>query len=118
MTESFAAFLAARGHCLEDNGRGDEAIASYSLAVRKSPQNKQYKKFLASLRNALREYPPSTSLAGGTVFDPIHGPRIIPEGQAFSGYQPWRDNSQNAFPQDNFKSSAVSDFTRGNNHGF
>ena len=118
MAESFAAFLAARGHCLEDNGHRDEAVSSYSLAVRMSPRNKQYKTFLAALRAVLRGPLPTSSLAGTTVFDPIYGPRIIADGNSLSAFHTWQGNPQNAFPQHIFRSSPVSDFTQGKSHGF
>ncbi len=46
--ESFAAFLAARGHCLEDSGNRSDAAVSYSLAVKHYP-HPMYRGFLSRL---------------------------------------------------------------------
>jgi hypothetical protein len=37
--EEFAVFLAARGNCLEDNGRKGEALVSYAQAVDRDPKS-------------------------------------------------------------------------------
>jgi hypothetical protein len=47
--ESFAVFLASRGHCLEDIGNRSEAILCYSLAVKHS-DHPMYRGFLSRLR--------------------------------------------------------------------
>lgn len=49
VSESFALFLASRGHCLEDNGNRPDAGVCYSLAVRHSPTNPNYRIFLRRL---------------------------------------------------------------------
>lgn len=46
--ESFAAFLAARGHCLEDSGNRSDAAVSYSIAVKHYP-HPMYRGFLSRL---------------------------------------------------------------------
>ncbi|XZE33016.1 transglutaminase family protein [Pirellulaceae bacterium SH501] len=46
--ESFAAFLAARGHCLEDSGNRSDAAVCYSLAVKHYP-HPMYRGFLSRL---------------------------------------------------------------------
>jgi len=46
--ESFAAFLTARGHCLEDSGNRSDAAVSYSLAVKHYP-HPMYRGFLSRL---------------------------------------------------------------------
>ncbi len=114
--ESFAAFLAARGHCLEDNGRASEAIASYSMAVRMAPHQRQYRKFLTALRSMLRGPQPTRQLVGTIVFNPVYSPRTVPKGQAVGANQSWQSN--HAFGQLHFNPSAVPDFTQGDNHGF
>jgi hypothetical protein len=45
--ESLAVFLAARGHCQQDNGQLAQARVSYVLAAKKSPKNPLYAGFLA-----------------------------------------------------------------------
>jgi len=49
MSESFSLFLASRGHCLEDNDDCPNASVSYSLAVKHSPTNPNYRSFLRRL---------------------------------------------------------------------
>jgi hypothetical protein len=49
IAESFSAFLASRGHCLEDTGNIEDASVSYSLAVKHSPRNPTYRTFLRRL---------------------------------------------------------------------
>jgi hypothetical protein len=46
--ESFAAFLAARGHCLEDSGNRSDAAVCYSLAAKHYP-HPMYRGFLSRL---------------------------------------------------------------------
>lgn len=46
-SESFAMFLAARGHCLEDNRFGAKARVAYAMAHEKSPSHPLYFGFLA-----------------------------------------------------------------------
>lgn len=46
-TESLAVFLAARGHCQQDNGLLAQARVSYAMAAEKSPKNPIYANFLA-----------------------------------------------------------------------
>lgn len=50
--ESFAAFLAARGHCLEDNGDAEKARVAYALAAEKHPSVPIYRGFLAQTMNS------------------------------------------------------------------
>jgi hypothetical protein len=49
MSESFSLFLASRGYCLEDNGDRPNASVSYSLAIKHSPNNPNYRVFLRRL---------------------------------------------------------------------
>ena len=49
VSESFAGFLASRGHCFEDIGNRPEASISYSLARRYAPKNPVYVYFLQRL---------------------------------------------------------------------
>lgn len=44
--EELAVFLAARGHCLFDNGRLDEALDAYRLATERVPQARAYSYFI------------------------------------------------------------------------
>lgn len=44
--EELAVFLAARGHCLEDNGRPDEARVCYAQALQRQPNSADYFGFL------------------------------------------------------------------------
>lgn len=45
--ESFATFLAARGHCLEDNSEASKARVAYAMAAEKNPSVPIYRGFLA-----------------------------------------------------------------------
>lgn len=45
--EELAVFLAARGHCLEDNGSSNDAYVAYALANQLAPQNPEYGGFLS-----------------------------------------------------------------------
>ena len=57
--ESFAAFLAARGHCFEDSGNRSDAAVCYSLAVKHSSNHPMYRSFLSQLvrPKTLEDYP-------------------------------------------------------------
>jgi hypothetical protein len=46
--EEMAVFLAARGHCLEDNGRLNECYVAYSLANHLAPTHPEYGTFLTA----------------------------------------------------------------------
>lgn len=45
--QEMAAFMAARGHCLEEHPRLDETIQAYEHAVRLDPNNPNYRGFLS-----------------------------------------------------------------------
>ncbi len=59
VAESFSAFLAARGHCLEDTHNRAEASVSYSLAVKHDPSQPMYRSFLSRLvrPKTIEDYP-------------------------------------------------------------
>ncbi len=46
--EELAVFLAARGHCLEDNGRRPEALVCYAQALQRQPASPDYFSFLVA----------------------------------------------------------------------
>jgi hypothetical protein len=55
-TEEFAVFLAARGHCLEDNGRLTEAQVAYAYAHKLDPTARDYLGFLLeSVKRELKD---------------------------------------------------------------
>jgi hypothetical protein len=81
--ESLAAFLAIRGHCLEDNGLTDEARDSYQLAMQLAPAQEQYKHFKKRISQSTAQH--FLQEQGGkdrTVFLPSGSPHIIPGGSA------------------------------------
>jgi hypothetical protein len=81
--ESLAAFLAIRGHCLEDNGLTDEARDSYQLAMELAPAQEQYKHFKKRISQSTAQH--FLQEQGGkdrTVFLPSGSPHIIPGGSA------------------------------------
>ncbi len=49
MAESFAVFLAARGHCFEENDNKPDARVSYALAMKYHPRHPMYRSFLNPL---------------------------------------------------------------------
>jgi hypothetical protein len=53
--ESFAVFLAARGHCLEDNGRHAEARVSYAQAAALAPKRSIYQGYLVQSMGTVRQ---------------------------------------------------------------
>jgi hypothetical protein len=79
--ESLAAFLAIRGHCLEDNGLTDEARDSYRLAMELAPAQEQYLQFKRQVsQNDAQHFLPEQGGKDRTVFLPSGSPHIIPSG--------------------------------------
>jgi hypothetical protein len=66
-SEELAAFLAVRGHCLEDNGRLAEALVAYSLAHQLAPKSPEYLAFLADAVRKARSRPLSPHRPAGDV---------------------------------------------------
>ncbi len=66
-SEELAAFLAVRGHCLEDNDRLAEALAAYALAHQLAPKSPEYLAFLADAVRKARSRSPSPHRPIGDV---------------------------------------------------
>jgi Transglutaminase-like superfamily len=62
--EEFAVFLAARGNCLEDNGRKGEALVSYAQAVGRDPKSPDCFGMLANVMGYDRMPAKANNLAG------------------------------------------------------
>jgi len=75
--DELAGFLAARGHCLEDNGRLAEARVAYALAHQLAPKSPEYMAFLAKTLPRAESVPPFAAGSSrravpyaGTMFGP------------------------------------------------
>jgi hypothetical protein len=86
--ESFAVFLAARGHCLEDNGRRAEARVSYVQAAALAPKRTIYQGYLVQSMGFARSpafqqvrQPPNPAM----VYSPYEQ-RYIPSEIGYSPY--------------------------------
>jgi hypothetical protein len=69
--EELAVFLCARGHCLEDMGRTEQAREAYAEAVRFDPTKPEYTLFL----RAMTGRPDHEAARGGGRLAPPHRPR-------------------------------------------
>ena len=58
LAEELACFLAARGHCLLDNGRTKEAVDAYATAARYAPKEAAYRAWAQEADERLHGRPP------------------------------------------------------------
>jgi hypothetical protein len=86
--ESLAVFLAARGHCLEDNGRRADATVSYAQAAALAPKRTIYQGYLVQSMGFVR------SQSFQQVRQPLNPPMVYQQPDYYSppqtgGYSPY-----------------------------
>lgn len=90
--ESLATFLAARGHCLEDNGEVGKARVAYAMAAEKNPSVPIYRGFLAQTMGLRRQVASSSRRRPGNGLPPTttasYSPNQRPWNPTVSGAQP------------------------------
>jgi tetratricopeptide (TPR) repeat protein len=67
--EELAVFLAARGHCLFDNGRIDEALHAYQLAVERAPSFTAHQGFVDRAEKAIADRETRSTKSGAERAD-------------------------------------------------
>jgi hypothetical protein len=88
VAESLATFLAARGHCLEDNGRRADATVSYAQAAALAPKRTIYQGYLVQSMGFARSpvFPPVRQPPNpAMVYSPYEPPYLPPE----NGHSPY-----------------------------
>lgn len=84
--EELALFLAARGHCLLENGRTAEAVGAYAASARLAPGQRQYGAFRDEAGVALRARRPGCAPARA-------GAPTTPDSDPVTGGRAWSTTS-------------------------